>query len=213
MFKCGRPYTYSAAAIQMLLVLKQVYRLLQGFMHTLRELPFADLPVPNYTMLSRCTEELKIRLTTLRRGEPPHRVVDSTGAKFHGEGEWKLRKHGYSKRSTWRKVHSGLDAKTGRVRTSLMKHQGVADADMLPKLLEQIPADKLIDTLGCGASDTTKFRDHASHLPLRLSYATTPLFEPTISTSGIGTLRTLVKAPHGSGLPVTVFAITASSLI
>jgi hypothetical protein len=145
--------------IQMLLGLKQVYRLplraLQGFAHSLRELAFADLPVPNYTTLSRRAQDLKVRLPALRSGEPLHLVVDSTGVKLYGEGEWKVRKHGYSKRRTWRKVHLGLDAKTGQVCAALMTHQDVADADVLPKLLDQIPADEPIDTIGGdGAYDT-----------------------------------------------------------
>jgi len=157
--KRGRPYAYSDAVIQMLLGLKQVYRLplraLQGFAHSLRELAFADLPVPNYTTLSRRAQDLKVRLPALRSGEPLHLVVDSTGVKLYGEGEWKVRKHGYSKRRTWRKVHLGLDAKTGQVCAALMTHQDVADADVLPKLLDQIPADEPIDTIGGdGAYDT-----------------------------------------------------------
>lgn len=157
--KRGRPYTYSDAAIQMLLGLKQVYRLtlraLQGFVRSLRELAFADLPTPNYTTLSRRAQELKVRLPALRNGEALHLVVDSTGVKLYGEGEWKVRKHGYSKRRTWRKVHLGLDAKTGQICAALMTHQDVADADVLPKLLDQIPSDEPIDTIGGdGAYDT-----------------------------------------------------------
>jgi len=97
--------------------------------------------VPNYTTLSRRVQELKVRLPALRSGEPLHLVVDSTSVKLYGEGEWKVRKHGYSKRRTWRKVHLGLDAKTGQICVAPMTHQDVADADVLPKLLDQIPAD------------------------------------------------------------------------
>ncbi len=48
--------------------------------------------------------------------------------KLYGEGEWKVRKHGYSKRRAWRKMHLALDAKTGQVCAALMTHQDVADA-------------------------------------------------------------------------------------
>ncbi|KAF1017951.1 MAG: hypothetical protein E5299_00210 [Burkholderia gladioli] len=44
-----------------------------------------------------------------------HLVVGSTGLKVYGEGEWKVRQHGYSKRRTWRKVHLALNANTGPV--------------------------------------------------------------------------------------------------
>jgi hypothetical protein len=127
----------------MLLGLKQVFRLplraLQGFAQSLRKLAFPDLPVPSYTTLSRRAQELKVMLPALRSGEPLHLLVDSTGVKLYGEGEWKVRKHGYSKRRTWRKVHLALDAKTGQVCAALMTHQDVDDASVLPELLDQIP--------------------------------------------------------------------------
>lgn len=94
-------------------------------------------------------------------GEPLHLVVDSTGVKLYGEGEWKVRKHGYSKRRTWRKVHLGLDAKTGQVRAALMTHQDVDDASVLPALLDQIPADEPIETIGGDGAYDTK-RCHAA---------------------------------------------------
>jgi hypothetical protein len=143
----------------MLLGLKQVFRLplraLQGFAQSLRALGFAGLPVPNYTTLSRRAQELKVALPAIRNGEPLHLLVDSTGVKLYGEGEWKVRKHGYAKRRTWRKVHLALDAKTGQVCAALMTHQDVADAEVLPGLLDQIPTYDAIDTIGGdGAYDT-----------------------------------------------------------
>jgi hypothetical protein len=155
----GRPHVYSDALIQALLTLKQVYHLTlraaQGFAQSLRELAFADLPVPNYTTLSRRAQDLKVALPVASSDEPVHLVVDSTGVKLYGEGEWKVRKHGYSKRRTRRKVHLGLDVKTGQVRAALMTHQDVDDASVLPGLLAQIPADEPIDTIGGdGAYDT-----------------------------------------------------------
>ncbi|KDP87469.1 transposase [Cupriavidus sp. SK-3] len=148
----GRPHVYPDAAIQLLLGLKQVFHLplraLQGFARSLRELAFPDLPVPNYTTLSRRAQELEVKLPASHSGEPMHLLVDSTGVKLYGEGEWKVRKHGYSKRRTWRKVHLALDAKTGQVCAALMTHQDVPDADVLPDLLDQIPADVPIGTVG-----------------------------------------------------------------
>lgn len=81
----GRPCIYADAVIQMLLGLKQVHlplRALQGFAHSLRELAFADLPVPNYSTLSRRAQTLTVLLPALRSGEPLHLVVDSTGLKL-----------------------------------------------------------------------------------------------------------------------------------
>jgi len=155
----GRPRLYSDALIQALLGLKAVFRLplraLQGFAQSLHELAFATLSVPNYTTLSRRAQTLEVQLPIIREGEPIHLVVDSTGAKVYGEGEWKVRQHGYSKRRSWRKVHLGLDANTGQVRAALMTHQDVADGDVLAELLGQIPDDEPLDVIGGdGAYDT-----------------------------------------------------------
>jgi hypothetical protein len=160
----GRPHIYSDAAIQMLLGLKQVFHLplraLQGFAYSLRKLAFPELPVPNYTTLSRRAQELAVTLPAMYTGEPMHLLVDSTGVKLYGEGEWKVRRHGYSKRRTWRKVHLAMDANTGQVCAALMTHQDVADADALSDLLDQIPADVPIDTVGGdGAYDTRQCHD------------------------------------------------------
>lgn len=153
----GRPRLYNDALIQALLSIKTVFRLplraLQGFAQSLREL--ACLPVPNYTTLSRRAQTLEVQLPVVGDGEAIHLVVDSTGVKVYGEGEWKVRQHGYSKRRTWRKVHLGLNTKTGQVRAVLMTHQDVADGDVLAELLDQIPDDEQLDVIGGdGAYDT-----------------------------------------------------------
>ncbi|CAM2178647.1 hypothetical protein BO443_30034 [Burkholderia orbicola] len=100
---------YSDALIQALLGLKTVFHLplraLQGFAQSLRDLAFADLPVPNYTTVCRRVQTLQVKLPVIHSGEPLHLVVDSTGVKAFGEGEWKVHQHGYSKRRIWRKVH------------------------------------------------------------------------------------------------------------
>lgn len=148
----GRPCVYPDAVIQMLLGLKQVFQLplraLQGFAMSLRRLAFAELPVPNYTTLSRRAQDLEVVLPATRTGEALHLVVDSTGLKVFGEGEWKVRKHGYSKRRTWRKVHLAMDAKSGQICAALMTHQDVGDADVLPDLLDQLPPETPVDIVG-----------------------------------------------------------------
>jgi hypothetical protein len=157
--KRGRPRLYSDRLIQMLLTLKHVYHLtlrsVQGFVQSLRDLAVADLPVPSYTTLSRRAQHLQVVLPDVSSGEPITLLVDSTGVKLYGEGEWTVRKHGYSKRRTWRKVHLALDEQSGQIRAVLMTHQDVDDAAALPGLLAQIPADQPIATIcGDGAYDT-----------------------------------------------------------
>ena len=124
----GRPRQYSDALIQALLGLKAVFHLplraLQGFAQSLRDLAFAELPVPNYSTICRRVQTLQVKLPVIHSGEPLHLVVDSTGAKVYGEGEWKVRQHGYSKRRTWRKVHLALDANTGQLRAARIDASG-----------------------------------------------------------------------------------------
>lgn len=126
----GRPQAYCDAMIQMLLTLKSVYRLplraLQGFATSLQRLALPGLPVPNYSTLSRRAKSLRVSLPVLRSaGEAVHLLVDSTGLKLFGEGECKVRQHGYSKRRSWRKVHLALDTKTAQVCAVLMTHRDV----------------------------------------------------------------------------------------
>ncbi|MBB3213704.1 hypothetical protein FHW67_003005 [Herbaspirillum sp. Sphag1AN] len=101
------------ACMQMPLGLKQVFRLplraLQGFAQSQRDMAFSGLPVPNYTTLSRRAQKLDVVLAIPASREPLHLVVDSTRLKVFAEGEWKVRKHGYSKRRIWRKVHLALE--------------------------------------------------------------------------------------------------------
>ncbi|MEX3593080.1 MAG: transposase, partial [Burkholderia sp.] len=93
----GRPCLYGDTLIQALLGVKTVYRrtlrALQRFTQSLLDLAFPILPVPNYTTLCRRAKTLDVKLPILRDNEPIHLVVDSTGLKVYGEGEWKVRQH------------------------------------------------------------------------------------------------------------------------
>lgn len=73
-----------------------------------------------------------------------HLLVDSTGIKMLGGGEWKTKKHGAKYRRQWRKVHLGIDASTLEIRTMEVTDNIVGDAPVLPALLSQIPADERI---------------------------------------------------------------------
>lgn len=161
----GRPCLYCDALIQGLLALKQVFRLtlraLQGFTQSLARLAFADLAVPNYTTLCRRAQSLDVALPLPPAGQPLHLVVDSTGLKLYGEGEWKVRKHGWAKRRTWRKVHLAMDAHTGMIHAVLMTHQHVGDSEVLPELLKQIPVNVRIAVVGGdGAYDSLDCHAH-----------------------------------------------------
>jgi hypothetical protein len=90
----------------------------------------------------------------LASGEDLHIAVDSTGVKLYGEGEWKVRKHGWSKRRTWRKVHLGVDVSTNLIPTSALTGTETADGHMVEPLLNDVPDECRINTLyGDGAYD------------------------------------------------------------
>ncbi len=124
-----------------MLVVREVFRLTQratqGLIQSLFQLMQVDLPVPVHSTLSRRGRTVAIRLPKRGRG-PLHLVLDSSGLKVYGEGEWKVRQHGGSKRRTWRKFHLGVDAESGEVQAFVLSEAGGSDADMVTPLLAQI---------------------------------------------------------------------------
>jgi len=140
--KPGKPRTYGSACIQSMMVLKAVYHLPQratyGLVCSLVQLMKLDLPVPHPTILSRRAASLDVALPRQKKSESLHLLVDATGLKVYGEGEWKVRIHGISKRRTWRKLHLAMDADTGEILATVCTTSNVSDKEVLPNLLEQI---------------------------------------------------------------------------
>jgi len=138
----GCPPTYSDAAILCALSLKVIFQLplraTEGLLTSRVELMGLSIKVPNYTTLSRRQAKLKIEIPTSISNKPRHVVVDSTGLKIFGEGEWKVRQHGYNKRRTWRKLHLGIDEKTQEIVASTLTNNDVHDSQELGKWLVQI---------------------------------------------------------------------------
>ncbi len=81
---------------------------------------------------------LEVILPRKSNNEPIHIVVDSTGLKVHGEGEWKVRQHGYTKRRTWRKLHLAVDESGGQIEAVGVTTNGISDGEMLEKSLGQV---------------------------------------------------------------------------
>jgi hypothetical protein len=137
----GAQLQYSDLAIECLLTLRAVYHLTlratEGFARSLFGVMGLDLEVPDHTTLSR--RAATVRITLPKRAEGPlHLVLDSTGLKVYGEGEWKVRKHGYSKRRTWLKLHLAVDPRTHEIQAAIVSEPGVTDAEAVPALLEQV---------------------------------------------------------------------------
>jgi len=153
----GCPPTYSDAAILCALSLKVIFQLplraIEGLLKSLVELMGLSIKVPDYTTLSRRQAKLQVKMPSLIPNEPRHVVIDSTGLKIFGEGEWKVRQHGYAKRRTWRKLHLAIDEKTQEIVASGLTPSDVQDNQELGKLIE--PVDEAIEQVSLdGAYDT-----------------------------------------------------------
>ena len=154
--------TYSDLAIATMSTMGSVMHLpsrqTAGFMASLFQLMGVMLPVPDYTTVSRRLGKLSIALPVVEGGGERHVVVDSTGVKVYGEGEWKVRQHGYSKRRTWRKLHLAVDEATGEILAAVVSTNNVSDDEAFSDLMDSIEGE--IEAVSAdGAYDKRKCYD------------------------------------------------------
>ena len=144
-----------------MLTIKEVFHLtnrgVEGFVRSLFMILQVDLPVPDHSTLSKRGKTLKVKLLKKASGRL-NLVLDSTGLKVYGEGEWKVRKHGYSKRRTWRKLHLGADPETGEIQAACLTENSVSDDAVVKEMLGQIP-QPLLACAADGAYDKRKVYD------------------------------------------------------
>src|SRR4051794_38514791 len=144
----GQPW-YSELAILTALTLRAVFRLAfrqtEGLIGSLMGLLGLDLPVPDHTTLSRRAATLEVprprsgsRSDYGHDTEPVHLLVDSTGLKLCGPGEWLIEKHGTKTRRSWRKLHLGVDAETGQIVATALTTPDVDDGSQAGPLLDQV---------------------------------------------------------------------------
>lgn len=155
----GRPATFSDAAIHTCLMLKTLFglplRQTTGLVESLLKLAKLDWPVPDFSTLCRRQNDPTVTIPHRPSTGALHLLVDSTGIKAMGEGEWFCRKHGPSRPRQWAKVHLGIDAETLEIRAIEATGSRVGDGPMLPKLLEHVPLEEPISTVTAdGAYDT-----------------------------------------------------------
>lgn len=158
----GRPETYSNDAILMLLVLREMFKLtlrsLEGFAKSLLQVMQLDLPIPSYTQISRRARTLHKHIKRLLKCKKNcHIIFDSTGLKVHGEGEWKTKVHGKSKRRTWRKFHIGIDAETQDILCCELTRNNEGDAEVAEYMLDEMPGT-IKSARGDGSYDASRFR-------------------------------------------------------
>jgi len=153
----GQPH-YSDLAITTALTLRAVFplplRQTEGLIGSVLQLLGLDLPVPDYSTLSRRAQSLELPAQPRAPGGAIHLLVDSSGLKLGGPGEWLVEKHGTSKRRSWRKLHIGFDAVSGRIVASVLTDHDVDDASQVGPLLDQI-AEPVELFLGDGGYDRT----------------------------------------------------------
>ena len=157
--KPGRPRIYSDQAIEAALTLRAIYRLAlrqtEGLMLSIVELLGLEADLMTYTTLCRRSQSLEVALPTYGVGEGLHVLVDASGVKVYGEGEWKVRQHGVGKRRTWRKLHIGIDGETQQVVAALVTTPDWSDDEILPEMLDQIP-EPIEEVIADGAYDTRR---------------------------------------------------------
>lgn len=160
--KVGRPFTYSDMAVECLLALRELFRLpyrqTEGLGRSLVKLMQVDVAIPDFSSLAKRAAKLSVSLSVTARKGPIDVVVDSTGLKVFGEGEWKMRKHGKSKRRTWRKLHLTVNPDTQEIEAEVLTENSGHDADQVDELLDQVngPVDAFY---GDGAYDQWKVYD------------------------------------------------------
>ena len=157
----GRPPVFSNAAIQFCLSVKVLFKLplrqAAGMVASLLQLAGLDWPDPDYSTLCRRQKTLRVQIPCRRAEGPLKLLVDSTGIKFLGDGEWQARKHGVQGRRQWRKVHLAMDTATSDIRAVEFTPSREGDSPVLPGLLDQIPDDEDIGTVTAdGAYDTRR---------------------------------------------------------
>src|SRR3954447_5088493 len=178
----GQP-EYSDLAILTALTFKAVFRLAyrqtEGLIGSVLGLLGLDLAVPDHTTLCRRAETLEVPRPK-PRGDgadsgagrdtgPMHLLVDSTGLELYGAGEWLVEKHGTKRRRSWRKLHLGVDAETGRIVAATLTERDEDDASQVGPLLDQV-ADPVASFTADGAYDQESvYADVAERHPRRPS--------------------------------------------
>ena len=131
--KRGRQPVYSDAAVQTCLTMKVLFgmalRQTTGFVESLLRLIGLDWDVPDFGTLSRRQKTLAVNIPHRGSQGPLHLLIDSTGIKVEGEGEWNARKHGGPRRRVWRKIHIGIDEQTLEIRAVEVTSSDIGDVE------------------------------------------------------------------------------------
>jgi len=132
----GASNPYSGVAIECGLVMREVFHLplhaTEGFIGSLVKLLGWPLKVPDHRTFSRRGQDLEVLIGRSASTQAWHIVIDSSGLKVYGEGEWKVRQQGVGQRRTWRKLHLAVDADSQEAIAVELTAAFVGDAEVLP---------------------------------------------------------------------------------
>ena len=138
----GRPPAYSDLAIETGIMLRlamgRPWRQTEGLLRSIIQLLGLDLPVPDYTTLARRSARLSRRTALKTPTGPVDVVIDSTGLKISGTGEWRHEKHGGRPRRSWRRLHLAIDPASGDILAAELTTTEDGDASQVGPLLDQI---------------------------------------------------------------------------
>ena len=134
----GGQRRFSNLAVETVLVLGALYKLplrqTEGFVRSLIALMRLELTVPDHTTLARRRRTMQTTELRWPRTKPVDIVIDSTGLKFHGAGEWARAKHGESRRS-WRKLHISVNPDDNEIIAFELTDDDTSDAAMIGDLV------------------------------------------------------------------------------
>jgi hypothetical protein len=158
----GASKHYSDGAIALMATVQSLFNLAgrqtEGFLESLFGLMGIDLAVPDHSTLSRRMGKVVVEMPVAPSQGGIHLVVDSTGVKVYGEGEWKVRQHGVDKRRTWRKLHVGVNEATGEILAAVASTNNVSDDEAFGDVIDGID-EEIEQVSGDGAYDKRKCYD------------------------------------------------------
>ena len=158
----GRPLEFSNQFIEMLLMIKIHFRLpyrqLEGFARSLLEQMKLPAKMPTYSLICKRAKQLAFCLPKLSTRQPTTVIVDASGIKVQGEGEWKVKVHGKGRPRKWIKIHVAIDAKTQEIVGEITTEASVDDGKAFPDLMNQVP-NRVNTVLGDGAYDDKDVRE------------------------------------------------------
>jgi hypothetical protein len=144
----GRSLTYSVVAIETRMMLRLAFgrpwRQTEGLLRSLAQLMNLDIGIPDHTTLSRRSAAGSLTTDLAKVTGPVHVVIDSTGLKVYGAGEWHRNKHGRRDQRSWGKLHLAIDPDRGEILACKLTDQNQGDPIQVGTLLDQIARGDLL---------------------------------------------------------------------